>query len=121
MDQPTTQIMQNQNSSKKISMTKNGVVDSHMVNKVQPVVSLQGPVESFVPNKNHSQDNSATSMNANAAHSSNPIPPRINANRRNYTPLGEPIELALKKLIQTYMITLPEVKPYEPSPFKPST
>lgn len=52
--------------------------------------------------------------------SNNPRPPRIGAPRRKFTPLGEPIESALKKLIQSNVITLPKARTYEPGPFKPA-
>lgn len=55
---------------------------------------------------------------ANVVQSSNSIPPRANTPRINYMPLGEPIESTVKKLIQTNVITLLEVKAYELAPFK---
>lgn len=84
-------------------MTNDGVVDAHTVNKTQLILSLQGPSQSFSPHT----ENNTVSTNVNVAQTMNTKFPRVNAPKMNYTPLGEPIELALKKLIQTNMITLP--------------
>lgn len=99
-------------------MTSDGVVDTRVVHIAQPVVSLQGPMEYFVSNRTQYQGSNTTSTNANVVQSGNQRPPRINTPRRNYRPLGEPIESALKKMIQTNFITLPELRPYEMGPFK---
>lgn len=101
-------------------MTSDGVVDARVVNRAQLVALLQGPVDSFVSNKTQSQGSSIVSTNATVVQFGNQRPPRINTHRRNYTPLGEPIKSSLKKLIQTNVITLLEVRPYEPGPFKPA-
>lgn len=92
--------------SRNKNVTNDGVVDARIVNRAQPTISLQGPTD-----KNQSQ-----TSNTNALQSNNP---RIGAPRRNFTPLREPIESALKKLIQSNAITLPKAKPYELGPFKP--
>lgn len=104
--------------SKNNNVTSDGVVDAYVVNKAQQVVSLQGPVDSFVSNRAQSQGRNTPSTNANAVQSGHQRPPRINTPRRNYTPLGEPIESSLKNLMQTNIITLPKLRPYEPVPFK---
>lgn len=95
--------------SRNKNVTNDKVVDAHIVNRAQPVISLQGPND-----KNQSQTND------NVLQSNNPRPPRIGAPRRNFTPPREPIESTLKKLIWSNAITLPEARPYEPCPFKPA-
>lgn len=60
------------------------------------------------------------STNANVAPATNTRFPRMNTPRRNYTPLGEPIESALKKLKQTNMITFQEIRVFGLGPFKPN-
>lgn len=100
------------------NVTNDGVVDAHVVNRVQPAVSLQGPTNSSSPNVNQSQVNNTTSTNTNVLQSNTFKPPRNSAPKINFTCLREPIDSTLKKLVQTKVITLPEVQQYEPGPFK---
>lgn len=85
--------------SRNKNVTIDGVVDACIVNKTQPIVSLQGPIQSSSQNKSPHIENNTVSTNAKASQATNTRFPRMNAPRRNYTPLGEPIELELKKLI----------------------
>lgn len=101
-------------------MINDGVVDAHVVNRVQPIVSLQGPTSSSSPNVNQSQVNNTIATSTNAVQSNIFRPPRNNAPKRNFTPLGELIDSALKELVQTNVIIFPELWQYELGPFKPA-
>lgn len=101
--------------SRNKNVTNEGIVDARTVNITQPVLSL-----GMSQSSNPCTENNLTSTNVNATKNMNTRYLRVNTPRRNYTPLGEPIESALKKLIQTNMIILPEIRVYEPGPFKPT-
>lgn len=84
------------------------------------MVSLKGPstLNMKTLNNNQSQNNDQ-SINT-TENNSQGDPPRTknNITRHKYTPLKEPIESSLKNLVQSNIITLPNVLYYEPVHFK---
>lgn len=91
-----------------------------MVNRVQPTISLEGQSQTPILNINQGQASNSTIINNNVVRPNTYKPPRNDMPRRNFTPLGEPIDSAMRKLIQSNLITLPKSKPYELSPIKPT-
>lgn len=56
--------------SKNKNVKNEEVVDAQVVDRAQPIVSLQGPTNAFVPTKNQFDDNNMVSLNV--ARSNNP-------------------------------------------------
>lgn len=101
--------------SRNENSTNDGVVDAKAVDKVHPTIHLKGRSTQNTPTP--SQDQTTNAVQNNQQHRG---PLRANMPKQTYTPLGEQIKSILKKLLQSNVIKLPEVKPYETTIFKPT-
>lgn len=96
---------------KKKHITNDGIVDAKVVNTTCPTITLRGtqpqntPLITPMPTTNSIQKYQDQGQ---------PCQTRQFPKRCTYTPMGEPIELVLKKLLQKNIITLSDPKPYEP-------
>lgn len=94
--------------SRNKNLTNDGVVDVKVVNKIHPTIHLKSPSTS---NNQPTSQNQYTNVAQNNQQRRGP--PWTNIPKRTYTPLGESIESVLKKLLQSNVIQLLEIRHYE--------
>lgn len=107
-------------------VTNDGVVDTKVFNAMGPMLTLKGAQlqNTKMTIQTHAsnvvQKNQNNQGNQNNQNPRQPQQPRQFSRSHTYTPLGDPIEEFLKKLLQNGVITLQDPKPYDPRKFKPS-
>ena len=87
-------------------------MDNKNVKITHPILNLEN--QSTTP-----QASQANQDNSNQQRNKPPFARTFIPKKRTFTPLGESLESALRKLITRKLITLPEVRDYEPT-VKPS-
>lgn len=93
-------------------MTNDIVVDTKNIN-VGHTITLEGSNVTHIPNE-------TTNVVQNNQERGKPRKTRKYPPRWQYTPLGEPIEYVLKKILQLKVIQLPPLQHNDPGKFKPS-
>lgn len=97
-------------------VTNDNIVDAKVINKAHLVSSMIGPTMTSNSNTLEKHEKTTNVVQNTTPHG----PPRATQPRQKYTPLGEPIESVLRKLLQNNGIQLSNLRHYESGPFTPS-